>query len=80
MKPSHSDYAEFQGSVEGPINPINYSGTQINVWGIPGPNIASFLEKKTPQPNVGYLTDQMIKNLNNEKAIEDKKLPPNECD
>lgn len=74
-----NDLAELQGSVEGPINPVNYSGTQINVWGFPGPEIGNFLApRQPPQPQMGFLTDQMIKNLNNPKptAIENK---PSEC-
>ena len=53
---------DIGGSIEGPINPINYSGTQINVWGFPGPEIANLLQPpKAPQPQLGFLTDQMIK-------------------
>lgn len=59
----NSEIAELQGSVEGPINPVNYSGTQINVWGgFPSPELANFLAPKPPpQPQLGFLTDQMIK-------------------
>ncbi len=57
-----SDFAEIRGSIEGgPGNPINYSGTQINVRGIPPPDLTSFLDPKHKQPNLGYLTDQMLK-------------------
>ena len=54
------------GSMEaGPINPVNYSGTQINVWGFPGPELANLLQQQPPapppQPQLGFLTDQMIK-------------------
>ena len=52
---------ELYGSVEGPINPVNYTGTQINVWGFPTPDLAAFLQKKKPETQVGFLTDQMIK-------------------
>ena len=45
------------------INPINYSGTQINVWGYPTPEIASILDRRKQQvnPQIGYLTEQMLK-------------------
>jgi hypothetical protein len=57
---SNPDVAELQGSVEGPINPVNYSGTQINVWGgFPSPDLANFLAPK--QPQTGFLTEQMIR-------------------
>lgn len=73
-----NDFAELQGSVEGPINPVNYSGTQINVWGFPGPELGNILAPRPPPtPQLGFLTDQMIKNLNTPKtAIENK---PSEC-
>lgn len=58
---STSDMAEIQGSIDGPINPINYSGTQINIWGFPGPNLANVIDPKDQQPNLGALTEQMIK-------------------
>jgi len=61
QKRQSNDYLELQGSVDGPINPINYSGTQINVWGFPTPDMGNLLNKKEPQPAVGYLTEQMIK-------------------
>lgn len=62
MRPgANGDMAELQGSVEGPINPVNYSGTQINVWGFPTPELANYLAPRQPQPNLGYLTDQMIR-------------------
>lgn len=62
MRQSYSDLGELQGSVEGPINPVNYHGTQINVWGFPHPELANFLQpKQEPQPALGYLTDQMIR-------------------
>lgn len=59
--PPPNDIAELQGSVEGPINPVNYSGTQINVWGFPTPELANYLAPKQPTPQMGYLTEQMIK-------------------
>ncbi len=60
-KPSMENMGELYGSVEGPINPVNYTGTQINVWGFPTPDLAAFLQKKKPETQVGFLTDQMIK-------------------
>lgn len=65
------DYAEVQGSLEsGPMNPVNYSGTQINVWGVAPPDLTGFLDQraKPPQPELGFLTDQMIRNLNTPRA------------
>lgn len=41
---------DFEGHIEGPINPVNYSGTQINVWGIPPPNLGGFLDSRRPKP------------------------------
>ena len=59
----NGDMAELQGSLEGQINPINYSGTQINVWGFPGQDLGSILDRRRQQsnPQIGYLTEQMLK-------------------
>ncbi|XP_052806894.1 annexin A6-like [Mya arenaria] len=60
---------------DGPFNPTNYSGTQINVWGGAPP---PFVQGGTPgavnfgQPNLcnpyttqyGYLTENMVQNCN----------------
>jgi len=53
----------ISGSLEGPINPINYSGTQINVWGFPpvGADLANLLQTNKQEPNLGPITDKMIK-------------------
>ena len=56
----------ISGSLEGPINPINYSGTQINVWGFPpgGADLANLLQTNSTtkeQTHLGPITDQMIK-------------------
>jgi hypothetical protein len=40
--------------------------------------LANLFEKKQPQTHMGYLTDQMIKNLN-EKPAEHEKKPVGEC-
>ena len=55
---------------DGPFNPTNYSGTQINVWGAPpggvwpaGPGMVAFGNgPPAPQYPVqyGFLTEQMI--------------------
>jgi len=63
MKHHHDD---MYGSLEGPINPVNYTGTQLNVFGpmpiLAGSDLANFFQRKQkPEPNVGFLTDQMIK-------------------
>ena len=61
---------------DGPFNPVNYSGTQINVWGAPpgGKWPAVFgTGPPTPQYPVqyGYLTEQMIEvSLLTEQMIE----------
>ncbi len=48
--PTPPFYTEFEGAIEGSINPVNYSGTQINVWGIPPGNIGNFLNRNPQQP------------------------------
>lgn len=58
---SMSEMGEIQGSVEGPINPVNYSGTQINVWGFPTPELTNFLAPKPPPTQTGFLTENMIR-------------------
>jgi hypothetical protein len=55
---------EVESRLEGPIRPINYSGTQINVWGMPTPALSGLLSPKQKQPQMGALTEDMIKNLN----------------
>lgn len=52
-----------QGSIEGPISPVNYAGTQINIWGTPGGNLTEgLLSVADPNrnPNYGYMTEQML--------------------
>jgi len=52
-----------QGSVEGPISPVNYAGTQINIWGTPGGNWTDELmhiADPSRNPNYGYMTEQML--------------------
>lgn len=64
---------------DGPFNPVNYSGTQINVWGAPpngwpGMNANSGAvtfgvpnQSASPYPTqFGYLTENMIQNCNPE--------------
>ncbi|KAK7092446.1 annexin A6-like [Littorina saxatilis] len=69
---------------DGPFNPTNYSGTQINVWGAPpggvwpaGPGMAVFGNgPPVPQYPVqyGFLTEQMIEGLQpKEKPVEKEK-------
>ena len=57
---SSSELGELRGTIDGAINPINYSGTQINVWGFPNPELANFLPKPN-QTQMGFLTENMIK-------------------
>ena len=57
------DAVHIQGSVEGPISPVNYSGTQINVWGLPGGRwTEELMHAADPNrnPNFGYMTEQML--------------------
>ncbi len=61
-----------QGSVEGPISPVNYAGTQINIWGTPGGNWTDELmhiADPSRNPNYGYMTEQMLEVSFVEKAI-----------
>ena len=48
---------------DGPFNPTNYAGTQINVWGGNG-QIPSYIPPSTIPPpystQMGYLTENMI--------------------
>lgn len=67
---SMGDLSELQGSVEGPINPVNYSGTQINVWGFPTPELVNYLApRQQPQVQTGFLTEAMIRVNYEEKRI-----------
>lgn len=52
-----------QGSIEGPISPVNYAGTQINIWGTPGGNLTEGLihiADPSRNSNFGYMTEQML--------------------
>jgi hypothetical protein len=51
---------DLQGSIEGPINPTNYAGTQINIWGFPPTDLASLIDPTTTRPNYGLMTQEMI--------------------
>lgn len=53
----------IQGSIEGPISPVNYAGTQINIWGTPGGNLTEGLlnvADPSRNSNFGYMTEQML--------------------
>ena len=57
------DGYNIQGSIEGPISPVNYAGTQINIWGTPGGNLTEgLLQVADPSRNAnfGYMTEQML--------------------
>ena len=57
------DSFNIQGSIEGPISPVNYAGTQVNVWGTPGGHWADGLlniADPNRNPNYGYMTEQML--------------------
>lgn len=52
---------DLQGSIEGPINPTNYAGTQINIWGFPPSDIGALIDPySTSRSNTGFMTEQMI--------------------
>ncbi len=55
-------FTEFEGAIEGPINPVNYSGTQINVWGVPPGNIGNFLNRNQQQ-QVPQMVTQVVPQL-----------------
>ena len=66
------DSFQLSGSVEGPISPVNYAGTQINIWGIPGGNLTEGLlhvADPSRNPNFGYMTEEMIKVKTNACAV-----------
>lgn len=57
------DSYHVEGSIEGPISPINYSGTQVNVWGIPAGRWTDDLMNvadSNKQSQFGYMTEQML--------------------
>ncbi len=57
------DSFNVQGSIEGPISPVNYAGTQINIWGTPGGHWTDELihmADPSRNPNFGYMTEQML--------------------
>ena len=66
MPPPPPPQTDFEGHIEGPINPVNYHGTQINVWGIPPPNLGGFLDPRRqiqqPQPPVQSKPEEPPKN------------------
>ena len=51
---------DLQGSIEGPINPTNYAGTQINIWGFPPADLGSLIDPTTTRSNYGLMTQEMI--------------------
>ena len=51
---------DLQGTIEGPINPTNYAGTQINIWGFPPNDLGSLIDPSSSRPNYGIMTEQMI--------------------
>jgi hypothetical protein len=56
---------ELEASVEGPINPVNYSGTQINIWGVTPPDLAALVDSTRNGPSnqhasLGPMTEDMI--------------------
>jgi hypothetical protein len=61
------DTFQVQGSIEGPISPVNYAGTQINIWGTPGGNLTDGLihmADPNRNPQFGYMTEQMLNVIN----------------
>ncbi|CAH1776035.1 unnamed protein product [Owenia fusiformis] len=61
---------------DGPFNPTNYSGTQVNVWGVPPHNMAGWLTAPggpggvsypTHEQQLGYMTEKMLQSLDEQK-------------
>ena len=52
--------SDLQGSIEGPINPINYAGTQINIWGFPPVDLGTLIDPNSTNSHLGFMTEQMI--------------------
>ncbi|CAF0825966.1 unnamed protein product [Adineta steineri] len=68
----YDDGYNVQGSIEGPISPVNYAGTQINIWGTPGGNLTDGLMHIADphrNPNYGYMTEQMLERLQPSKNV-----------
>ncbi|CAF0755465.1 unnamed protein product [Rotaria sordida] len=66
------DSFTVQGSIEGPISPVNYAGTQINIWGTPGGHWTDELlhiADPNRNPNYGYMTEQMLERLQPSKNL-----------
>ena len=57
MPPPPPPQTDYEGHIEGPINPVNYHGTQINVW---GPN-----QKSRLRTNVSLQKSQNSLEVNN---------------
>ncbi len=55
---------DVEASIEGPINPVNYSGTQINIWGLTPPDLAALVDSthfgSSKQTALGPMTEDMI--------------------
>lgn len=72
-------------AAERPFNPTNYSGTQINLWGLPSDSwqplvdsargVAGLLPPSanarpfTPQPDIGFMTNQMMRKLEEQRMM-----------
>ena len=55
------DGYNVQSTIEGAISPVNYAGTQINIWGTPGGNMTDGLMHLADSgKNYGYMTEQML--------------------
>lgn len=61
---------EMQGAIEGPINPTNYSGTQINIWGFPSGDFAPLADLTTPKPQIAQPSINELPKLEEEKKSE----------
>ncbi|CAF0830960.1 unnamed protein product [Adineta ricciae] len=58
------DGYNVQSTIEGAISPVNYAGTQINIWGTPGGNMTDGLMHLADSgKNYGYMTEQMLERL-----------------
>ncbi|UJR35955.1 hypothetical protein I4U23_028696 [Adineta vaga] len=64
------DGFNVQSTIEGPISPVNYAGTQINIWGSPGGNMSDeLMHIADPSRNYGYMTEQMLERIQPSKNL-----------
>ncbi|CAF0771349.1 unnamed protein product [Didymodactylos carnosus] len=80
IRTAWDDAFNVQGSVEGPISPVNYAGTQVNIWGIPpgGQFSDELLHMADPSRNsqYGYMTEKMLERLQQPQYLPITAQPP----